>query len=257
MVTALRAGATAIIVACVGLAVASLALRYRRGSDLTRSQLRWIVLAAAISSVAALPYVAFRYLIYVDDSAGEVAAAIAQIGSCALPLAAAFAMSRYRLFDVDVLIGRTLVYLPLMGILGGLYAAGMAVFQRVSVALTGETSDVAGIVAILMVASAFTPVRRALESAIDRRFPARLATILPDPMPPTAGPPHTTADPAGLDRDRLVPSARLLPIDTTGIVRCPERGPVAVFECLTCPHLTATVAGSGPSIVCDPGAPVR
>ncbi|HEX5015129.1 MAG TPA: hypothetical protein VFV72_13340 [Candidatus Limnocylindrales bacterium] len=224
------------LMACGALAVAALLVRYRRGDAQTRAQLRWIVVGGAVSGMLAIPYVLARYVIEVDDGAGELVAALAQVGSCALPLAATFAISRYHLYDVDAVIGRTLVYLPLMGILSGLYTASVALFQRVFVALTGETSDLAVVMTILLVASAFTPIRKVLESAVDRRFPAR--------------PPGVEAQPAVAIAAGSVPSVRVLPVDDGATVPCPL-GARTLVECLACPHLTATVPGPPPAVICD------
>jgi len=248
LVDGVRVAAAGLLVACIGLAVASLVLRYRRGDGLARAQLRWIVVAAAVTGAAALPYVAARYVVEVDESTGELAAAIAQIGSAALPLAAAFAISRYRLFQVDVLIGRTLVYLPLMGMLGGLYTAGIAFFQRLFVTLTGETSDLAAILAIPLVATAFTPLRKLLESAVDRRFPAH--------GPGHPGDQDHAAGTAGLrlsafEPARAVPAGELTPVEPSGLVHCPLNGPKALVDCLGCDRLRAVVAGPTPAVVCQ------
>src|SRR3990172_7479937 len=70
----------------------------------------------------------------------------------ALPLAAAIAVLRYRLLDIDLIINRTHVYVSLSAILGGLLAASSAVSQRIFVALTGDTSDIAIVLATLVVA---------------------------------------------------------------------------------------------------------
>ena len=142
-----------------------------------------------------------------------------------------------------------------MGILSGLYTAGVALFQRLLVALTGETSDLATLLAILLVASAFTPVRRALEAAADRRFPARLAPH----AHPTAGSPEPSAVPISNDPSsdtRIVPSAQLITVEASGQVSCPVGGQRNVLDCLSCGHLRATVAGSPAAIVCDvPSSP--
>jgi hypothetical protein len=237
VVAAARMLAVGALISCGALGVVSLAKRYRRGDERIRAQLRWIVVAAAFSGLLAVPYLYARYLAEVDDATGEFAAAIAQIGSCALPIAAAIAISRYRLFDVDAVIGRTLVYLPLMGILSGLYTAGVALFQRLFVALTGETSDLAIALTILLVASAFTPVRKRLETAVDRRFPA-------SPAPAVAAAPGTTVA-------APVPRAVIVPVDEAGFVACPAGGSKSLRECLGCPRLRATVPGQSPAIVCE------
>jgi hypothetical protein len=89
---------------------------------------------------------------------------------CFLPVAAAVAVLRYHLYNIDVIINRALVYIPLTGILGGAYAAGVALFQKLFVAVTGDRSDAAIVITTLVLASMFTPIRNWLQSFVDRRF---------------------------------------------------------------------------------------
>jgi hypothetical protein len=264
-VDALQLGAFAIVVPCVGLAAASVWIRYRRGDSLVRAQLRWIVLGVGLAAVCVIPYLVVRYAVPVSNDAGEIFAALAQIGSCAFPIAAAFAISRYRLFDVDVLIGRTLVYLPLTAMLGGMYTAGIALFQRMFVAVTGETSDLAIVLAILMVATAFTPLRRAVEGFVERRFPA-LVEPLPAPPaspPPPASPSTPTAGagggsvaappvPAEAGRPDAVvtPEFQVLAMDADGSVRCPLGGSRTLYDCLSCSYFRATARHPAPAVIC-------
>jgi hypothetical protein len=238
-----RTGAATILVGGGAMAVASVWQRYQSGDAVCRAQLRWIVVAVAISVTAAVPFVVARYVLRVTEPIGELLAAAAQIGACAFPLAAAFAISRYRLFDIDVLIGRSLVYLPLMAVLGGMYTAGIALFQRVFVAITGSESELAVIVTILVVASAFTPVRRALEGIVDRRFAGR--TAHPAPSAPAAVTPVPSIG-------RPPPMhAQLLGIDEDGRVACPLRPRCTLRDCLRCEHLVAFVDDPDLHVVCD------
>ena len=215
-----------------------------------RIERKSIVLAVAISAICALPYLAARFVLSVDEGTGEMAAAVAQVGSIAFPIAAAFAISRYRLFDIDLLIGRTLVYVPLMAMLSGLYSAGIALFQRLFVALTGETSDLAIVMTVLLVATAFTPLRRALESFADSRFPAHHRD--PAPSPPARSASKVTQLQTSADT-----TARLVPLRPTGAVACPLDGARTVYDCLSCPYFRLTVGQPTPAIVCQPPTPGR
>ena len=93
--------------------------------------------------------------------------------SLLVPASLAVSIFRYRLWDIDVLIGRTLVYGSLTAILAGLYTASIGLSQRLFVAFTGSKSDAAIVFTTLIVASAFTPVKTALQSVVDRRFKLR------------------------------------------------------------------------------------
>jgi hypothetical protein len=77
---------------------------------------------------------------------------------------------RYRLYDIDILINRTLVYGSLTATLVALYFGGIVVSQRVFVALTGEKSTLAVVASTLLIAALFNPLRRGIQSFIDRRF---------------------------------------------------------------------------------------
>ena len=151
-------------------ATGSMIIRYRRASSVQRAQLRWIAIAVLLLTAAGVPFVLARYALAMDYASGELMLAIALAAGSFLPVAAAVAIMRHRLYDIDLLLNRALVYIPLTAILGGLYTGGVALSQRLFVAVTGDRSDAAIVISTLVMASAFTPVRNYLQSFVDRRF---------------------------------------------------------------------------------------
>jgi hypothetical protein len=92
------------------------------------------------------------------------------IGGLGGPIAIGIAILRYRLYDIDLLINRTLVYGSLTAMLVTLYFGGIVVLQRMFVFLTGQQSTLAVVASTLLIAALFTPLRRRIQSFIDRRF---------------------------------------------------------------------------------------
>jgi hypothetical protein len=87
-----------------------------------------------------------------------------------IPAAAGLAILRYHLYDIDLLVNRTLVYVSLTATLLVLYFGGIVVLQRAFVLLTGERSTLAVVASTLLIAAVFQPLRRRVQSFIDRRF---------------------------------------------------------------------------------------
>ena len=87
-----------------------------------------------------------------------------------LPAAIGVAVLRYRLYDIDVVINRTLVYIPLTASLIALYFCGIVLLQRLFLTLTGEQSTLAVVASTLLIAALFNPLRRFVQTFIDRRF---------------------------------------------------------------------------------------
>src|SRR5579862_381047 len=123
------------------LVAASLVLRFRHASGVERAQLKWLAAAVAVAG----PALAFG--IVLSRLPGDAASVASDLGFLAafiglglLPVAIGIAILRYRLYDIDVIIRRTVVYVPLTAILAGLYAATTALFQKVFIAVTGERS---------------------------------------------------------------------------------------------------------------------
>jgi hypothetical protein len=88
----------------------------------------------------------------------------------AVPTSFVIAVLYERVFDIDIIIRRTLVYVPLTAILAGLYSATVALFQKLFIASTGQKSDAAVVMSTLILASVFTPIKNGLQASVDRHF---------------------------------------------------------------------------------------
>jgi hypothetical protein len=94
----------------------------------------------------------------------------ALVGIVGVPTAVGIAITRYRLYDIDILINRTLVYGTLTATLVAVYIGGIVLSQHVFVLLTGQQSTLAVVASTLVIAALFNPLRRSIQSFVDRRF---------------------------------------------------------------------------------------
>jgi MFS family permease len=144
-------------------AFGSLVLRFRRSRGEERQQLKWFTYAAAL-----LPL--FVLADFLPGAVGDLASAVPIV---VLPVAAGIAILRYRLYDIDRLINRTLVYGLLTALLAGVYAGAVLILGQLfgGVARDPPSWAVAG--ATLAVAALFQPARRRIQAVVDRRFNRR------------------------------------------------------------------------------------
>jgi len=152
------------MIAAALLAASALVVRYRRGDGVERAQIRWLALSG--SFVAAAFAIASFQISPISDRAWELGFLFLSL----MPIAIGVAVTRYRLYEIDRLINRTLVYGSLTAILAGIFTAGIGFAQRLFIATTGETSDAAIVLTTLVVATLYAPLRKRLEAVIDRRF---------------------------------------------------------------------------------------
>jgi hypothetical protein len=87
-----------------------------------------------------------------------------------VPIAVGIAVLKYRLYEIDIIINRALVYVSLTATLVALYLGGVVLLQRLFVLLTGQRSTLAVVASTLLIAALFNPLRRSLQSFVDRRF---------------------------------------------------------------------------------------
>ena len=159
------------LVLALGLVAAASVVVGRRGArGVERQQIKWLLYAGAIFFLGnVLKNTVFSPL-------GEVSWGLwvgyllVSIGGLGGPIAIGIAILRYRLYDIDLLINRTLVYGSLTAMLVTLYFGGIVVLQRMFVILTGQQSTLAVVASTLLIAALFTPLRRRIQSFIDRHF---------------------------------------------------------------------------------------
>jgi hypothetical protein len=164
-------------------ALFSLILRLRRAGADERQQLKWF-LFAAVPAVVCLSVVLLQNMVYnltTDLLYGNTVELlpwkvwnymlyVAVFALLIVPVFTYIAILRYRLYDIDLLINRTLVYGSLTAMLVALYFGGIVVLQSLIVLLTGQQSTLAVVASTLLIAALFTPLKRRIQAFIDRRF---------------------------------------------------------------------------------------
>jgi hypothetical protein len=134
-----------------------------------REQLEWFTYAAVVLVGGAV--LAFTVSEATGVSwLGEIGFVLFMVGVVGLPMAIGIAVLRYRLYNIDQIINRTLVYGSLTAMLVALYFADSVVLQRIFVLLTGEESTLAVVASTLLIAALFNPLRRRIQTFIVRRF---------------------------------------------------------------------------------------
>jgi len=158
------------------LAIVSVFIRYRRASGTQRQQIKWFAYGAALMALI-IPVTIFATTLLTpngQDTSNSAPSTIGfALGFVMLPLGAGIGVLRYRLYDIDVIINRTLVYGSLTALLAGVYfgsVIGMQQLARLLVGAQGARNPLIIVLSTLLIAALFQPLRTRLQRTIDRRF---------------------------------------------------------------------------------------
>jgi hypothetical protein len=156
---------TVAVIASVLLAAAAVAVRFRRAGGVERQQLKWF--GAAIGLVAVLFPISF--LTDVGPAGGDAIDVLSVLAAALVPVAVGVAILRYRLYEIDRVVSRTLSWAIVTGILVAVFAAAVIALQALMAGFTqGQTLAVAA--STLLAFALFQPLRRRVQDAVDRRF---------------------------------------------------------------------------------------
>ncbi|HEY6540040.1 MAG TPA: hypothetical protein VIZ18_03845 [Ktedonobacteraceae bacterium] len=150
--------------------------RYRRVSTpVQRQQTKWVILGVAVAFAVIISILAFTFLLAANvnsNSFGEfiVTFIIWPAALLLIPLSIGFSILRYRLYDIDLLINRTLVYGTLTVILALIYFGSIVGLQALLRGIINANNSVAIVVSTLVIAALFQPLRHRIQAIIDRRF---------------------------------------------------------------------------------------
>ena len=151
--------------------------RYLRVSDVLQRQQTKVVLAAVCALLVLFPLVMVANILYGNNDTGlnglrwMLVNTLVVSGVMALfPIAIGVAILRYRLWDVDIVIRKTLVYAVLTALLALVYFGSIAILQGVVTAVSGQSSTIVIVLSTLAIAALFSPLRRRIQDTIDHRF---------------------------------------------------------------------------------------
>lgn len=165
---------------CMLVSALSLVLRFRRSGGEVRQQVKWIAFAASLMGSLYLTVMsagAISWLLSPGNPGdlgqtpwGAILESVMLLSFAGIPVAVGVAILKHRLYDIDVLINRTLVYGALTVTLVVVYVGGVVGLQSVFRVLTGQGSQLAIVASTLTIAALFSPLRRRVQTFVDRRF---------------------------------------------------------------------------------------
>src|SRR5215211_6865561 len=167
VVVEVTVAATLVVGICMVASAISVIVRARHAGRVERQQIKWLAYGGAVVVVGTI-FVAGGISIWSDTAA----IALINLALVGLPVFTGIAIVRYRLYEIDILINRTLVYGVLTATLALIYFGGVAAVQAIFRALTGQEHQpqLAVVISTLVIAALFNPLRRRIQSFIDRRF---------------------------------------------------------------------------------------
>jgi len=142
----------------------SLIVRMRRAGRTERQQIKWLAYGGAV--VVGAVFVGGVIAVWI----GEVGIAVISLGLLGVPISTGVAIARYSLYDIDLIINRTLVYGSLTVLLASAYVGVVVGLQALFRALSGQESTLAIVASTLAIAALFGPLRRRVQAFVDRRF---------------------------------------------------------------------------------------
>ena len=168
----------ALLPLCTLASALSLVLRYRRSGSEEREQIKWIAFAGSFVGLMSLITVVSALIFAPEfpDSTGTqplwlvVLQDVELLSFAGIPVGVGIAVLRYRLYDIDLIINRTLVYGPLTATLALVYVGSVVSSQALLRVLTGQESTLAIVASTLAIAALFNPLRRRVQGFVDRRF---------------------------------------------------------------------------------------
>ena len=145
--------------------VISIFVRFRRAGSLERSQIKWLLFSGTVSFVA----IGYRLGTY-DPGVSNWTDYLLTMALLSVAVSISIAILRYRLYDIDIIIRRTLQYALLTGLLALVYFGSVVVLQSLAENMTGEQSPIVIVLSTLAIAALFNPLRIRVQDFIDRRF---------------------------------------------------------------------------------------
>ena len=168
ILTAIEGPGNGILPIAVLASISSTIIRFWRARGRERLQLKWVMYAAAVTATSFL--VSFMLPEPVPQALQDAVFLLGVAAFAAIPVAVGIAILRHRLYDIDLIINRTLVYGALTASLAAVYVGSVVSLQFIFRTLTGQESQLAVVASTLAIAAMFGPLRRRVQGFIDRRF---------------------------------------------------------------------------------------
>ena len=156
------------VAVCAVIWIGAQVLRWRRATGVYRQQVKWLMCGSVFAIACLMLLLSGPNM--GGSTVGRAVHAVIPIGIAALPLSIGVGILRYRLYEIDVIIRKTLVYTALLGLLAACYLGGVYLLGGLLQALTGQSGVLAVTLSTLVVAAAFQPLRARIQRTVDHRF---------------------------------------------------------------------------------------